>query len=139
MRYFITCLLAASALGLSPDLAAQMEAVVTSTSSGKHHSGAEFEDFIAREGWIFIQDQTKGAAFPDLEGVPASNGTGEAFSAATFAPATFDPRDFAIPFGEDLSLPTNFRVGDRGMLQFHSAQRCQDLYDRHLARKAKIQ
>ena len=139
MKPIIPCLITACALWTSPEVLAQSADKVISTMSGTHYSGAEFDDFVARAGWIFIEDQTKGAAFPDLQGTPSVHSGGQVFNAADFDPDTFDPRDFAISYGGDVTLPTNFRVGDRGMLQFHSPQRCQDLYERHLARKAKGQ
>lgn len=139
MKHLIPCLWVVCAMWASPGALAQEALQVTSTQSGKHHSGPQFEAFVASEGWIFIEDQTKGAAFPDLQGTPSVHTGGQVFNADEFDPETFDPRDFAISYGGDVTLPTNFRVGDRGMLQFHSPQRCQDLYERHLARKAKGQ
>ena len=139
MKPIIPCLITACALWTSPEVLAQSADKVISTMSGTHYSGAEFDDFVARAGWIFIEDQTKGGGFPDLDGVPARVEGGAPFRAVDFNPAAFDPRNYVIVYEEDVMLPTNFRVGNRGMLQFHSPQRCQDLYERHLARKAKGQ
>ena len=61
------------------------------------------------------------------------------FSAADFNPDAFDPRHWAIEYSSDPTLPTNFMVGDKGAIQFHSAERCQGLYTRHLTRTAKGQ
>ena len=101
------------------------------------HSGPEFDAFVAAEGWIFVADMPKGMEFPELEGTPSADGT-TVFSAADFDPETFDPRDWAIEYNDDPRMPTNFRVG-KGALQFHSAERCQGLYNRHLVRRAKGQ
>ena len=102
------------------------------------YSGPEFDNFVATEGWIFVSDMTKGIDFPDMEGTPSVNGTA-VFSAADFSADRFDPRLWAIEFNADPALPTNFRVGDKGVIQFHSAERCQGLYARHLQRKSKGQ
>lgn len=102
------------------------------------HAGPEFDAFVAEEGWIFVADMTKGEGFPDLAGTASADGTAE-LTAADFDPETFDPRQWAIVYNVDPVLPTNFRIGDKGVVQFHSAQRCQDLYARHLARQAKGQ
>ena len=108
------------------------------TLSIESHSGPEFDAFVAAEGWIFVADMTKGEGFPDLAGTASADGTAE-LTAADFDPETFDPRQWAIVYNVDPVLPTNFRIGDKGVVQFHSAQRCQDLYARHLARQAKGQ
>lgn len=108
------------------------------TLSIESHSGPEFDAFVAAEGWIFVADMPKGVEFPELEGTPSADGN-TVFSSADFDPATFDPRDWAIEYSADPSLPTNFKVGDRGALQFHSVQRCQGLYTRHLSRQANGQ
>jgi hypothetical protein len=102
------------------------------------HSGPDFDAFVASEGWIFVADMPKGVEFPNLEGTPSADGT-TVFSADDFDPTTFDPRLWAIEYSADPALPTNFRVGDRGALQFHSVERCQGLYSRHLTRRAKGQ
>ena len=102
------------------------------------YAGPEFDAFVADEGWIFVADMPKGVEFPELEGTPSADGN-TVFSSADFDPATFDPRDWSIEYSADPSLPTNFKVGDRGALQFHSVQRCQGLYTRHLSRQAKGQ
>ena len=78
------------------------------------HSGPEFDAFVAAEGWIFVADMPKGVEFPELEGTLSADGT-TVFSAADFDPTTFDPRE-AIEYSADPSLPTNFKVGDRGAL-----------------------
>lgn len=139
-RFFSAALLACVAL-LPAVVLAQTEAKppVLSSASGRSYSGPEFEAFVAKEGWIFIADQTKGAGLPDLDGTPAAVEGGLPFSAQDFDPATFDPRMYQIGRVADPTLPTDYNIGDRGVLQFHSPQRCQDLYARHLARKAKGQ
>lgn len=101
------------------------------------HSGPEFDAFVAAKGWIFVADMPKGMEFPELEGTPSTDGT-TVFSAADFDPESFDPRQWAIEYNDDPRMPTNFRVG-KGVLQFHSAERCQGLYARHLVRQAKGQ
>ena len=101
-------------------------------------SGPEYDNFVAAEGWIFLSDMTKGADFPDLDGTLAVDGSA-VFSAADFSAEGFDPRKWAIEFNADPTLPTNFRVGDKGVIQFHSAERCQGLYARHLQRESKGQ
>mgnify|MGYP000023305469 CR=1 FL=1 len=138
MKPIIPLLLLVAAL--SPlHLVAQSDSPVTSTASGLHHQGEVFEDFVAQYGWIFIADLSKADGLIDLQGVPAAVDGQPSFSAEEFDPIQFDPRDFAIEMNANPLLPTDFRVGDRGVLQFHSAQRCQDLYERHLARQAKGQ
>jgi hypothetical protein len=112
---------------------------VKSTLTGRSHSGPDFEAFIAKEGWVFSADQTKGQGFPDLEGTPSAVEGGMPFSANAFDPEQFDPRLYLISLGDDPKLPTNFNIGDRGVIQFHSAERCQDLYARHLIRQSKGQ
>ena len=102
------------------------------------YAGPEFDAFVADEGWIFVADMTKGEGFPDLAGTPSTDGTA-VLTAADFDPDTFDPRQWSITYTVDPSWPTNFRIGEKGVVQFHSAQRCQDLYARHLARQAKGQ
>ena len=73
-----------------------------------------------------------------MPNTPSTDGTA-VLTAADFDPDTFDPRQWSITYTVDPSLPTNFRIGEKGVVQFHSAQRCQDLYARHLARQAKGQ
>ena len=107
------------------------------TLSIESHSGPEFDAFVAAEGG-FRGRRPKGVEFPELEGTPSADGA-TVFSAADFDPTTFDPREWAIEYSADPSLPTNFKVGDRGALQFHSVERCQGLYTRHLSRQAKGQ
>ena len=105
------------------------------TISAESHSGPEYDAFIAAEGWVFVTRMPKDEVLPNLEGTPSVDGE-EVFSAADFDPETFDPRQWAIEYNADPRRPTGFRVGDRGVLQFHSVERCQDLYDRHLIRQA---
>ena len=112
---------------------------VKSTISGKVYSGPEFDEFVAKEAWVFVEDQTKAAGYPDLEGTLSAVEGGAPFSAKDFDPASFDSRNYQIAFQADPTLPTNFNVGNRGVIQFHSAERCQDLFARHLARKNKGQ
>lgn len=108
------------------------------TQSVDLYAGPKFDAFVAKEGWIFVADMTKGEGFPDLDGTASADGTA-VLSASEFDPETFDPRQWAIAYTSDFVLPTNYRIGDKGVIQFHSAQRCQDLYARHLARQAKGQ
>jgi hypothetical protein len=139
MTRIIPCLLLLSAALVSVQAQAQKVAAtpVKSAVSGDQYSGQDFENFTAKEGWVFLNDQSKSAGFPDLNGAPSAIEGGAPFSAADFDPATFDPRDYRIERVADPNLPTNFNVGDRGVIQFHSPKRCQDLYARHLARMAK--
>lgn len=102
------------------------------------HVGPEYDAFVASEGWVFVADMPKGVDFPNLEGTASVDGAA-VFSAADFNPDAFDPRHWAIEYSSDPTLPTNFMVGDKGAIQFHSAERCQGLYTRHLTRTAKGQ
>lgn len=139
LNRFISCLLVVLAAMLPAHVRAQSSSDEVATPSGMASpSDADFEEFVALQGWVFTEGLTKAAGLPDLDGTPSRTG-GPSFSAEDFDPESFDPRDYEISFGADVTLPTNFRVGDRGMLQFHSPQRCQDLYERHLVRKAKGQ
>jgi len=114
-----------------------VRAAVKSSASSLKHAGSAYEDFVAKHGWIFTADQTKNAGLPNLDGAPSAIEGGAAFSAAEFDPATFDPRHYRFERMADPALPTNYNIGDRGVIQFHSPQRCQDLYTRHLANTSK--
>jgi len=139
-RIFCCALLAGAAL-IAPEAAAQKapKSPIQSTITGRTYTGADYDAFVAKEGWIFSADQTKGEGLPDLDGTPSAIEGGAPFSAREFDPATFDPRLYRIERSADPTLPTNYNVGDRGVIQFHSPQRCQDLYARQLARKSKEQ
>ena len=141
MNHLIPCLLLACAALVSTPMTAQkaVKAPVKSTISGKVYSGPEFDEFVAKEAWVFVADQPKSAGYPDLDGTPSAIEGGMPFNAEDFDPATFDPRNYQITFVADPTLPSNFNVGQRGVIQFHSAQRCQDLFARQLARKTKGQ
>ena len=110
---------------------------IKSSASGLKHSGPAFEAFVAKQGWVFTADQTKNAGLPDLDGAPSTLEGGAPFSAAAFDPTTFDPRHYRFERMADPGLPTNYNIGDRGVIQFHSPQRCQELYTRHLANTSK--
>jgi hypothetical protein len=141
MNHLIPCLLLICAALVSTPMVAQkaVKMPVKSTISGKVYSGPEFDEFVAKEAWVFVEDQTKSAGYPDLDGAMSAVEGGTPLSAKDFDPATFDSRNYQIDFQTDPTLPTNFNVGDRGVIQFHSAERCQDLFARHLARKTKGQ
>ncbi len=138
---FFPCLLLLCAAFISMPMVAQkvVKAPVKSTITGQFYAGPEFEEFTANQGWVFVEDQTKSAGFPDLDGAASAVEGGAAFSAKDFDPSSFDPRNYRITFEADPTLPTNYNVGSRGVIQFHSAQRCQDLYARFLAKKGKGQ
>lgn len=138
---FTLCLLLVCAAFVSTPMFAQkvVKAPVKSTITGEFYAGPEFEEFAASEGWVFVEDQTKSVGFPNLDGAASAVEGGAAFSAKDFDPSSFDPRNYRITFEADPTLPTNFNVGSRGVIQFHSAQRCQDLYARFLAKKGKGQ
>ena len=75
--------------------------------------------------WILGIDQVD-----EMEG-------GVSFSARDFDPRQFDPRNFVISQNVNPQRPTNFRVGDRGVIQFHSVERCKELYQRQLTLESK--
>jgi hypothetical protein len=114
---FATALL----LGLSSKAQAQSNADLLS-----------FEDFAADQGWVFHANLTKAAGLDDLDGCPSAVAGGESFSASTFSEQDFDPRDFSIPLSADDTQPSNFCVGDQGVIQFHSTHRLEVLYTRYL-------
>ena len=97
----------------------------------------DFDEFRALQGWVFSADLTKADGLVDLHGAPATAADGVAFDAGSFDPATFDARDYVIALDADPTMPTQYRIGDRGVLQFHSADRCHVLFDRHLLNLAK--
>ena len=140
-NHLIPCLLLVCAAFVSAPMVAQkaVKAPVKTTIAGKSYSGPEFEEFVATKAWVFNEDQTKSAGYPDLNGTPSAVEGGVPFSSKDFDPASFDPRNYRITFESDPTLPSNFNIGDRGVIQFHSAQRCQDLYARYLAQKTKNQ
>lgn len=124
-------------LFLSSPLLAQSTFQGTVTSRASEDAG--FEAFRASQGWVFVEDLSKAEGLPDLDGVPAVEPTGEAFSAERFDPERFDPREYVILVILDPNKPTNYRVGDRGVIQFHSDQRVRELYRRHLRAQPKSQ
>ena len=137
-RIFCCVLLAGTTLITSRAVAQKaLQAPVKATISGQTYSGAAYDEFVAKQGWVFSADQTKGEGLPDLDGAPSAIEGGAPFSAREFDPATFDPRLYRFERMADPTLPTNYNVGSRGVIQFHSVQRCQDLYARHLAGKSK--
>jgi len=136
---FFFCALLACVTCFAPCVSAQtpVKSAYKSALTGRTYSGEAFEAFTAKEGWVFTADQTKSAGFPNLDGAASAIEGGTPFSAAAFDPATFDPRLYLFERVADPTLPTNYNVGDRGVIQFHSPQRCQDLYARHLAGQSK--
>ena len=88
-------------------------------------------------GWVFTTDLTKAAGLPDLDGVASTVEGGVPLDASSFDATTFDARLYEIDLIEDPTLPTSFRVGDRGVIQFHSADRCRVLFERHQLNQAK--
>ena len=94
------------------------------------------EEFRA-PGWVFTTDLTKAAGLPDLDGVASTVEGGVPLDASSFDATTFDARLYEIDLVEDPTLPTSFRVGDRGVIQFHSADRCRVLFERHQLNQAK--
>lgn len=98
---------------------------------------ADFEEFRALQGWVFTADLTKAAGLPDLDGVASTVEGGVPLDASSFDATTFDARLYEIDLAEDPTLPTSFRVGDRGVIQFHSADRCRVLFERHQLNQAK--
>jgi len=140
MNRFIPCLLLLCA-GLSEGTlhAQRAETAPVVEARRPQHSGPAFDAFVAREGWIFMEDLSKADGLADLDGTASVMEGVPALKAVDFDAETFDPRNYAIGLKDDPRQPTNFKVGNRGVIQFHSAQRCQELYTRHLARKAKGQ
>ena len=120
-----------------PALLAQNTVIQNSESAEFEVQSADLEEFVSKEGWVFTQGLEKADGLLDLEGTASATGEGVAFSAGSFDPASFDPRDFAIEYNVNPQLPSNFRVGERGVIQFYSAERCVTLFERHLAQKAK--
>ena len=98
---------------------------------------ADFEEFRALQGWVFTTDLTKAAGLPGLDGVASTVQGGVPLDASSFDATTFDARLYDIDLAEDPTLPTSFRVGDRGVIQFHSADRCRVLFERHQLNQAK--
>ena len=91
------------------------------------------DDFSASQGWVFQTDLTKADSLEDLDGCLSVADDAANFVAADFDPATFNPQDYAIPLGDDASKPSNFRVGNQGVIQFHSTHRLELLYKRYLS------
>lgn len=140
MNRFIPCLLLLCAGMSEVTLHAQRaETAPVVEARRPQHAGPAFDAFVAREGWIFVEDLSKAQGLPDLDGTASVMEGVPALKAVDFDPATFDPRNYAITLKDNVVQPTNFRLGNRGVIQFHSPQRCQELYTRHLARKAKGQ
>ena len=84
----------------------------------------DFEAFRALQGWTFTTDLTKADGLPDLDGVASTVEGGVPLDASTFDATTFDARLYEIAWSEDPRCPPPFGVGDRGVIQFHSADRC---------------
>ena len=120
-----------------PVLQAQNTAIQNGEWAEYSAQGSDFEEFVARGCWVFTQGLEKADGLLDLKGTASVTEEGVVFSAESFDPASFDPRDFAIEYNANPQLPSNFRVGDRGVIQFHSTERCVTLFERHLAQKAK--
>ncbi len=95
------------------------------------------DEFRALQGWVFSPDLTKAEGLPDLDGTPSSLEGGAALDAATFDPAAFDARDYAIDLQTNPDLPTSFRIGNVGVIQFHSENRCRVLFERAKLNQAK--
>lgn len=95
-------------------------------------------DFAAQHCWVFSEDLAKADGLPDLEGVQSTDGT-RTFSSSDFVPSAFDPRDWRIVYSENPAKPTNLRIGGRGVIQFHSVERCRVLNERHRIQAAKAQ
>lgn len=121
------------ALGVQPNITAQM--VSPAKSQVASPVALSIDAFEAERGWVFSADLLKAEVLPDLDGCPPSEAGGTAFSAASFDPDTFDPRLYAIPQAPvaDAMRPLDFRIADRGVIQFHSAARLEVLYARYLA------
>ena len=123
---------------LSPMAAeAQNDESSSREGSGLQLHDAAFEEFVALQGWIFTPDLAKADGLMDLEGAASRQEGGESFSARDFDPRQFDPRNFVISQNVNPQRPTNFRVGDRGVIQFHSVERCKELYQRQLTLESK--
>jgi len=121
------------ALGVQPKITAQM--VSPDKTQVALPVALSIDAFEAERGWVFSADLSKAEGLPDLDGCPTSQAGGAAFSAASFDPDTFDPRLYAIPQAPaaDAMRPLDFRIADRGVIQFHSAARLEVLYARYLA------
>lgn len=123
---------------LSPMAAeAQNDESSSREGSGLQLHDAAFEEFVALQGWIFTPDLAKADGLMDLEGAAPRQEGGVSFSARDFDPRQFDPRNFVISQNVNPQRPTNFRVGDRGVIQFHSVERCKELYQRQLTLESK--
>lgn len=116
-----------------------LSALTCLTTLSAQEAPVEYEAFRALQGWTFSADLSKAEGLPDLDGALATVEGGVPLDASTFDPATFDARLYQIALSEDPAQPTNFRVGNQGVIQFHSVDRCRELYARHRINTAKQQ
>lgn len=101
-------------------------------STAEFLNTSERTDFWRENGWSYTAE-----AKPGLEGIQWSELTmingAKAPDAASFDPQTFDPSLYNIQLDE--VRPTNILLGDYGVIQFHSKQRFDVLYDRYVTNK----
>lgn len=129
-------LVALFALALLPGLSSAQTGA--SSSAPDWGGDAALTAFATQHCWVFSADLTKADGLPDLEGVQSTDGE-QTFSSSDFMAEEFDPRDWRIAYSKDPAKPTNMRIGDRGVIQFHSVDRCRVLNERHRIHMAKAQ
>ena len=116
-----------------------LSALTCLTTVSAQEAPVDFEAFRALQGWTFSADLSKAEGLPDLDGALSTAEGGVPFDASTFDPTSFDARMYQIALSENPARPTNFRVGNQGVIQFHSADRCRELHARHCINTAKQQ
>lgn len=116
-----------------------LSALTCLTTVSAQEAPVDFEAFRALQGWTFSADLSKAEGLPDLDGALSTAEGGVPLDASTFDPTSFDARMYQIALSENPARPTNFRVGNQGVIQFHSADRCRELHARHRINTAKQQ